>query len=49
MKVMQIIKALKQVRQLKIEIQQIGEPQSINTPSKKNKCFFRYFYVFKLF
>jgi hypothetical protein len=30
---MQIIKVLKQVRQLKIEFQQIGEPQPLNPPS----------------
>ena len=34
LKVMQIIKVLKQVRQLKIEFQQIGEPQPLNPPSK---------------
>ena len=33
LKVMQIFKALKQVRQLKIEILQIGDAQPVNPPS----------------
>ena len=36
LRVMQIFKALKSLSQLKIEIEKIGQPKPLNSPSKSN-------------